>query len=201
MISRQITAECFAEQKYDLPDGGRWAELLCGEVVIHEPPTTDHGTAVLNLSRALAVWLEQTRDGYVCFEPGLIISRDPDTVLCPSIGYFHEGDGWEEMDKVVTTTRPVLIIEVASTPDRRQAIPQRLELYRTAGCRLFWVIDPGSRQIAIHTPAGLVEVLKSGDTLTSRPAWTTPETTRPLLPGFSLPVDAVFQLPDWWTGV
>ncbi len=44
-----ITAEEFADTRYELPDGGRWSQLAGGVVVSLEPPDLSHGTAVMNL--------------------------------------------------------------------------------------------------------------------------------------------------------
>ena len=83
-----LSAEEFAEQKFDFGDGGRWVELVAGKVVSLEPPNAAHGTTVLNLSKALARYLLEAPDGYACFELGLLVARDPDTVRCPALSYL-----------------------------------------------------------------------------------------------------------------
>lgn len=199
MIARSMTAEQFAEEKFDLADGGRWAELIAGEPVILEPPTTEHGTAVMNLSRALAAHIDQTRVGYACFELGLIVQRNPDTVLSPAISYFLTGDRWAEMDKVVTESCPSLVIEVASTPDRRRSIQDRVSAYRSHGASLIWVVDTQQRQISIHSGDDRVDVLGTDDSLVPRDAWVTSDGTS-VLAGFRLSLAEVFAEPDWWVG-
>jgi Uma2 family endonuclease len=199
MIARSMTAEQFAEQKFELADGGRWAELIAGEPVVLDPPTPEHGTAVMNLSRALAAHIERTRAGYACFELGLIVQRDPDTVLNPAISYFVNGDRWAEMDKIVTESCPALAIEVASTPDRRRSLPDRVAAYRTQGASMIWVVDPQQRRISVHSRDGQADVLQIDDSLVSDSAWTTDDGTG-ILTGFSLPLADIFAEPDWWTG-
>lgn len=199
MIARSMTAEQFAEEKFELADGGRWAELIAGEPVILEPPTTEHGTAVMNLSRALAAHIDQTRAGYACFELGLIVQRAPDTVLSPAISYFLTGDRWAEMDKIVTESCPSVVIEVASTPDRQRSITDRVAAYRTHGATLIWVVDPQQRRISIHSGDESVDVLNMHDSLVPGDAWQTNDGAA-ILAGFSLPLAKVFAEPDWWTG-
>ena len=53
-----ITAAEFASQKQDLPESGRWHELHDGQPVLLSAPDDTHGTIVLNLTRALAVWFQ-----------------------------------------------------------------------------------------------------------------------------------------------
>ncbi|MBI1310383.1 hypothetical protein GC176_03680 [bacterium] len=199
MIARSMTAEQFAEQKFELADGGRWAELIAGEPVILEPPTSEHGTVVMNLSRALAESIEQTRVGYACFELGLIVQRDPDTVLAPAISYFLTGDRWAEMDNVVTESCPSLVVEVASTPDRRRSIANRVAAFRAHGVALIWVVDPHQQQISVYSGTDPVDVLKTDHLLTAGGKWVT-DNGSPILFGFSLPLTDVFAEPDWWTG-
>ena len=199
MIARSMTAEQFAEEKFELADGGQWAELIAGEPVVVEPPTPEHGTAVMNISRALAAYIEQTRVGYACFELGLIVQREPDTVLNPAISYFLSGDRWAEMDKIVTESCPSLVIEVTSTPDRKRSIADRVAAYRTHGAALIWVVDPQQRRISVHSGDDGVNVLSQDDSLVPDDAWLTSDGAA-ILAGFSLPLTDVFAEPDWWTG-
>jgi Uma2 family endonuclease len=199
MIARSMTAEQFAEEKFELADGGQWAELIAGEPVVLEPPTTEHGTAVMNISRALAAHIEQTRVGYACFELGLIVQREPDTVLNPAISYFLSGDRWAEMDKIVTESCPSLVIEVTSTPDRQRSIADRVAAYLTHGAALIWVVDPQQRRISVHSGDDRVDVLGADGSLIPNAAWATADGAA-ILFGFRLPLADVFAEPDWWTG-
>jgi len=200
MIKRIMTAEEFAEQRYDLPEGGRWCELLAGESIALDPPTDEHGTIVMNLSKALAAWIQETRIGYACFELGVVVQRAPDTVLNPPISYFVTGDRWAEMDKIVTETAPALVFEVGSTPGRRRAMKDRVETYRDAGVCVVIVVDPHEKRVAVHKPGEELDVLKPDDELVSRNDWQCEDHEAPLLHGFSVPVDRIFQQPEWWSG-
>jgi len=193
-----MTAEEYADQKYDLPDGGRWSELIAGEPVILEQPSDAHGNVIRNLSRVLAKWIEETQTGYACFELGIIVQRAPDTVLCPAVSYFVAGNRWVETDKVVTDKMPALIIEVASTVDRRRNMPVRISHYRNCGIPVAIVIDPQEQKIAIHTHADRLKVLGREDVLVGQSDWLDRSTASPLLAGFEVPVSDIFQQPEWW---
>ena len=74
-----LTAEEFAETKFDLPERGRWCELVAGDIRQFDPPDGLYGPVVLNLTKALGKHLhgEQSQpssssaDGgsaYACYE-------------------------------------------------------------------------------------------------------------------------------------
>ena len=80
-----MTAEEFIEQRFEFPEAGQWSELEAGQVVHLQPPDVDHGTVVLNLSKALAEFAQSTARGYACFDLGLQLRTNPDTVRFPAI--------------------------------------------------------------------------------------------------------------------
>jgi Uma2 family endonuclease len=198
MIQRIMTAEEFADQKYDLPEGGRWSELIAGEPVILEQPSDAHGNVIRNLSRFLAQWIEEKQVGYACFELGIIVQRAPDTVISPAVSYFVAGNRWDETDKVVTDTKPALIIDVASTVDRRRNMPARISHYRKMGIPVAIVIDPMELKVAVHTGTDQVDVLGRDEVLTPKNDWIDASSENPLLAGLSISVSDIFEQPDWW---
>ena len=121
-----LTAESFDAARYDLPDGGQWAELVRGRVEILTPPEEEHRLVVLHLSKALGSYLTERPDGYPVFDLGLIVARRPDTVRFPAISFFLGGDMFAEADRSITDTRPALVIEIMSSSDRRRSLSDRL---------------------------------------------------------------------------
>jgi Uma2 family endonuclease len=138
-----LTAEQFAqlvdEEDFEL----QRAELVRGKVATLEYPEPVHGVVVLNLSKALAAYFQRARDerGYAAFEIGLIVARNPDTLRRPAVSVFVGGERFAELDRPFTETRPALIIEVASTNDRRRSMRERVESYLGWGVRTVWVAD------------------------------------------------------------
>lgn len=191
MAEPLLTAEQFAAMKFDLPDGGRWTELVRGRIVHLQPPDEGHGNVVYNLSRALSVYFgpHQPTPGYACFELGLRVARDPDTVRCPAACCFIGAERFAEADKIVTDVRPSLVAEIASTNDRRRSLPERVTEYRAWGVELLWIIDPIGRQVQVE-PHGQEAVTLTADQFLSGGS---------VLPGFSLTVARLFAAPDWWT--
>jgi Uma2 family endonuclease len=125
-----LTAEQFAELANDEDFEFQRAELV-------------HGMVVLNLSKALATYLHRSPEeqAYAAFEIGLVVARNPDTVRRPAVSVFAGGERFAELDRTCTETRPALVIEVASTNDRRRDMRDRVESYLDWGVRNVWVAD------------------------------------------------------------
>ncbi len=183
-----LTVERFLEIRFDLPDAGQWAELESGRVRMLEPPSTEHGTVVLNLSKALAEFFTPDQPAYACFDLGLVLRRNPDTVRFPAVSIYTSGDRFAELDRSVTDRRPDLVVEIASDPDRLMRSTERAIDYHGVGISRVWVIDPVAQSVRIH-PAGADEKRLSGkETVTEEE----------LLPGFSVTVQELFREPEWW---
>ncbi|MGE4001440.1 MAG: Uma2 family endonuclease, partial [Planctomycetaceae bacterium] len=120
-----MTAGEFLECRYELPEAGQWSELEAGELVHLQPPDLDHGTVILNLSKAFAEHAQGTRQGYACFDLGLQLTSAPDTVRFPAACYFDAGPRFAESDRQITSTVPALVVELASTADRLRLQPER----------------------------------------------------------------------------
>lgn len=182
--SPHLSVEQYEER---LMEGDRWIELVGGRLIRLEPPDEMHGDVVRNLSRPLAQFLKTSPDVYACFELPLVLVREPATVRCPAVSCFQSADRFSESEKLVTDTMPALVIEVASTNDRRDGMSERVKGYLNAGIRGVWVIDPVTRHLhQFHPPIpGIMsketQVLDGG----------------PILAGFKLPISDLFQQPRW----
>lgn len=188
---KRLTAEQFAMRKHDLPDGGRWVELVAGSVVSLEPPNEIHGNFVLNFSKALAEHLQGAEEaGYACFDLGLVVSRNPDTVRVPQVSYFPSGERFEATDAVVTETPPAVVVEVASTNDRRRSVAARVGEYLHWGVKRVWVADALEQRCLIFRPGQPAEQLTAQKSLSGDP----------FLPGFRVRIADLFAEPPWWRG-
>lgn len=183
-----MTSEQFAEQQYELGDGGRWIELVAGKVVNFQPPDEVHGNVVLNLSKSLANYFQTSDEGYVCFELGLVVRRNPDTVRRPAMCCFTAGQRFAEADKDITETRPSMIVEVASTNDRRRGIKSRVQAYLDWGVELVWVIDTSSSVVYVFQPCVPTVTLRENVLLIGKP----------VLSSYTIPVVDLFAEPKWW---
>ena len=185
---RQLTAEQFLDERHDLPDAGQWAELVEGIPICLSAPDLHHGNTVLNLSKLLADYVQHTEYGYPCFDLGLRVRRDPDTIRFPAVAYFVAGPRFAESDRPYTDAVPKLVVELISTVDRVEQLSSRLADYWRAGVTGAWAIDPAARALQVCDPETAALVLTEQDELRS-----------PLLPGFSASVADLFREPAWWT--
>lgn len=178
-----------AQFEEKLQDGDRWVELIEGRFVRLSPPDDAHGDVVRNLARSLAAYLRKSSDVYACFELPLIVKRSPPTVRCPAAScfQFQPGERFAETDKLLTDTRPVLVIEVASTNERRDAMSNRVQAYLDWGVPTVWVIDPVTRHVHLFQGKNPAQMLKEPQVLLGHPA----------LPGFSIPLSDLFRPPEW----
>lgn len=181
-----MSVEQFLDQRGEMPEGGQWAELHAGAPVFLEPPTVDHGTVVLNLSKALSTYFHSVDAGYACFDLGLHVSRQPDTVYFPAVSVFLKGPRFEESDNAVTVTVPAMVIDVLSTPDRQQGVEHRLALYQAWGVPAVWLIHQKAKTVQIYDSRG--ERTLNAEMMIE---------DIDLLPGFRVPVIELFTIPDW----
>lgn len=180
------TAEEFDSNRFDLPDSGRWHELESGELLALEPPESLHGAVVLNLTRAIGDWLHAnaaTVNGYTAFDLGLIVARCPDTVLRPPISYFSGGSRFAQCGETLTNEVPRLVVEVASTNDRRTRMRERVRDYLALGVDTIWVFDTDRIEMNVMKKTEASQLLGKHRLLRAQE----------LMPGFSVQVGDLFH--------
>jgi Uma2 family endonuclease len=186
--SALLTAEDFAARIAEDDLGWQWAELVGGQVASLEPPDLLHGAVVLNLTKALATYLQSNPDesGYACFELGVVVSRSPDTVRRPPVSFFVGGERFAELERRVTDTRPTLVIEIASTNDRRHDMRERVESYLKWGVRTVWVVDTAEKSVHVLASAGPPRVFSAGQQVPGQP----------IFGDFQVGVTQLFEMPQ-----
>ncbi|NNJ24574.1 Uma2 family endonuclease [Alienimonas chondri] len=187
-----MDAATFAANRADLPEGGRWTELIAGDPVMFSPPEPLHGTFVLNLSKALA---EATAKGAragrqgagAVFETGLQTAEDPDTVRFPAACLFARGV-FDQMDLEIVDDVPSVVVEIPGTPDRRREVGRRIEEYHATGVGTIWIADLAEETVNVVAPHESPTTLGGSDRLTTE-----------VLPAFAPTVEELFAEPVWWT--
>ncbi len=184
-----LSAEEFLETRYELPESGQWAELEAGRVSLLQPPDLDYGNTVLNLSKALADYIQTHQLGYACFDLGMLMETEPDTIRYPAVCYFLSGPRFAETDKFYTERIPAVIMELTSTSDRREKGAARAQAYLEWGVQSVWLIDPSPRHVRVSDQSGRQQLYEEADTLRL------PD----LLPHFACEVRTLFTEPQWWS--
>ncbi|QDT39395.1 Uma2 family endonuclease [Stratiformator vulcanicus] len=185
----QVTAEEFSSTRHELPDGGRWTELVEGRPVVLDPPDEIYGTIVLNLSKAIGTAMRADRsiDAAPCFDLGIQTLHDPDTIRFPAAVAFRGGDRFGEVGEVIADRVPEVAIEIAADPQRRLHCAERILEYHDAGVGAVWVIDPHEQALTIAPREGLPAIYREDD---------------PLVPLIDLElavtIEDLFAIPKWY---
>ena len=162
-------------------------ELIGGELFVSRAPGIPHQRVILNLEISLSAYLSHNPIGILVPGAGAIFS-DYDAVI-PDLTFVRK----ERWDQVVTgekfTGAVDLVIEVMSpgTANRQRDLTAKRELYAKYGVEEYWIVDSENRQVLIYRLQG--ETLEEMTVLTDKD-----EITSAVLPGFQLPVRAIFNL-------
>lgn len=175
------------EYLHRLEEGDRWIEMVQGRLIRLAPPDEQHGNVVRNLSQALSRHLRKQPTHYLCFELALLVSPANNTIRAPAMSAFPTSSGLVELDNLLTETVPELVIEVASSNDRRDSMSERIRGYQTWGVPHIWVFDPESQHAHLFSAQESPRMLKETESLTSRT----------LLPGFEVLIGDLFRDPAW----
>jgi len=164
---------------------GRRLELVEGEVVVHEPAWM-HGDAQERIAFALGQWTRAAA-GRGRAHPPVDVKLDDRNVHAPDVVWYREGRV-PARDDQPPYPPPDLAVEVRSRSTWRYDIGAKKRNYERHGVAELWLVDIAAdvvlvfRRSSAAAPAfDVSEELDAGATLTS-----------PLLPGFALPVAAIF---------
>lgn len=160
-----------------LPESMSKVELIDGEVFLGSTPSVEHQRIVARLGAALHAW-SRANPPYEAFLGPLDIRFGEDRILQTDLVVFSEA-----VDRSAGPIRqcPTLCIEVLSGSNRSHDLVTKRFVYAAAGVPEYWIIDPNG-SVERWRGDGLSEGAAVVDALSS-----------PLLPGFELPIDALFR--------
>jgi Uma2 family endonuclease len=182
------TAQMTAAEFLALPEdpGRRW-ELIDGELVVSEP-TRMHNESQGCIYAALRTWARAAADrGWVGLP--LDVQLDETNVHVPDVAWYRRERAPRRGDPVPYPV-PDLAVEVRSASTWRFNIGRKKQNYERFGVGELWLVDTAAnvvfafrRSVADVTRFDISIEFNAGEALTS-----------PLLPGFSLPVNEIFEL-------
>ena len=146
------------------------------------PASYQHGRVIVNLASPLDNHVLAHGLGVVvAAETGFLLSRDPDTVRAPDIGFLvTERSAGPE--RGYYPGAPDLAVEVLSPDDRPGYVREKVAEWLEAGARAVWVVDPRRRTVVVHDQLQDPITLEQDDNLQGGD----------LLPGFAIPVRNIF---------
>jgi Uma2 family endonuclease len=181
-----MTAEEFYDWSQRWENRDRNFELEAGKVI--ELPLTGmrEGVVCANVCAILAGYVKAIRTGHVCSNNvGLIVARNPDTVLGPDVSVFMERRKFAELGIGYLTRMPAMAIEVLSPHDTAAKMMRRAATLLDCGVAMVWLIDPEEESIRVHRLNQPVLALHGDDELTGQE----------ILPGFCCKVADFFAMP------
>lgn len=159
-------------------------ELIEGELREMSPTGGSHGSATARLAYHVQNHVYE-RDLGECFssEVGIILGRNPDTVLAPDFAFISAARMPAEVPYGFLPIVPDLVVETRSPGDTPRAVQAKMERWIAAGVRLAWDVDPRSQVVTAYQPGLPASTHGVGDTLSGGD----------VLPGLSLPVRQIFR--------
>jgi Uma2 family endonuclease len=180
---RRLTAREFLA----IPEDGKRHELIDGVHYVTPTPNVPHQELVGRLFLSIGVFLAERRHlGRVILSPMDVVLSDADVVE-PDL-LVVSGDQQGIITRANLQGAPALAVEVLSPSTRRRDERVKRRLFDEHGVREYWLVDPDARAITVYRrapdgsfPQVALLVADRGDQLGT-----------PLLPGWTLPLPALF---------
>ena len=165
---------------------GLW-ELADGELYEMPPPNIDHQELIGFLYWMVRAHLNVTTPRLGRVMQGVGVALSESMMLIPDLAFVRaEREGILRPNYI--DGAPDLVVEALSTNRRRDLVMKR-RWYAAAGIPEYWIIDPINDTLTVLELSGAKHVeratLGRSDTLTT-----------PVIPGFELPLEALFSNPD-----
>ncbi len=148
---RLFTAADLAVMPTHLPSGDIDYELDHGKLVIMVPPGELHASVQLYIGAELINQGQRKRHGRGYSEVGIVLSRNPDTVLGADLAFVAKKNlPVRKSREGYLETIPDLVVEIRSKNDTLAELERKAGQYLAAGVEIVLVIDPAAKSIAEH---------------------------------------------------
>jgi Uma2 family endonuclease len=177
-----LTSDQFLALPEELDQNGNRIkdELIGGEVVKMAYPSLPHDLAKNRINRILTRYLDSRPElGLLSLvEIGALVSScdafAPDVCIATL-------ERLSRVDRIFQGA-PEIAIEVVSPSDTAKHLERKVDAYLQGGAKSVWIVFPEARSVTVHTHES-VRKLRADQCITD-----------PLLPGFSSPIAAFFEL-------
>lgn len=132
-----------------LPEDIR-AELIDGELFIRmEAPETDHQAILMAISLQVGLYIEIKKGKCRVFPGplGVYIKKDKHNFVEPDVTLICDD---EKLDRKGCHGAPDFVVEVVSPSNRKMDYVRKLALYREAGVREYWIVDPKYKRVTVY---------------------------------------------------
>lgn len=132
----------------NLPDGIR-AELIDGQIYYMAPPNTTHQRILSYLNTEISIYI-RSKNGLCEVFPApfaVFLNADDEQYIEPDISIIC--DSYKLNDKGCIGA-PDWTVEIVSPSSKRMDYYTKLYLYKTAGVREYWIIDPLKQAVIVY---------------------------------------------------
>jgi len=159
-----LTAEAFYDWLCHVENEDKHYELDRGQVVEQPLCGVRHGFVCANVAGILGNHARQKRSGYVCCNnTGIVVERNPDTVLGPDVAYFAGGGTTADLGWFFALDPPALVVEVYSPHDSISRMDRRLSRFLEFGVPTAWLIESDEKTITVYRAGHNHRVLNETD--------------------------------------
>ncbi|GAB3642223.1 Uma2 family endonuclease [Spirosoma arcticum] len=162
------------------------AEFINGEVIMHSPVKRRHLRASGNLTTLLRVYVQVNNLGEVDTEKALVVLTRNDYE--PDICFWRKEVADEFDDETMKHPAPDLVVEILSKGTAKRDRGIKFEDYASHGVREYWLVDPIRQTVEQFR---LDEKFMAFDAVGN--LHLTDALTALTVPGFSIPVRAIFE--------
>ncbi len=156
-----------AEEFLTFPETLHKPELVKGEIVTMAPVGGYHGDTQRKLAMLMGLHVDRGSYGALVVELGFRLTADPDTVRAPDVSFISaEQLRTTPLSAGFYPGHPDIAAEVVSPGDTATQLDAKVQDYLRAGTRLVWVVNPGTRSVAVYSPDGPARILGADDVLT-----------------------------------
>ncbi|TDE12889.1 Uma2 family endonuclease [Dyadobacter psychrotolerans] len=131
-----------------------------GNIIVMAPTGSDTGFYNSDINGQIWHWNRSNGAGYV-FDSSAGFTLPNGAVRSPDVSWIAR-DKWEALSKTdqnkFAHICPDLVVEVMSSSDSISELKNKMEEYRSNGCRLGWLIDRAGKQVHIYRADGSVEI-------------------------------------------
>jgi Uma2 family endonuclease len=169
---------------WQLPETGRRYQLINGDLYMAPAPNRFHQDISRTIEFEILKYLEREPKGIIYDAPFDVVLTDLN-VFQPDLAFFSR-ERRDVLTEKGAEGAPDLVIEILSASTARLDLDQKRIVYARTGVSELWIVNPDTLEIQVFDlrvdPDLPAATLRQNDLLRSR-----------FLPGFELPVSAVFQ--------
>jgi Uma2 family endonuclease len=183
-VTRLFTAADLAVMPAEFPSGPVDFELYLGRLIPMSPTGRRHGNLQSRIAKALVLQGEDNGHGSAHTEVGVLISRNPDTVVGPDASFVTaRQQPIRESPEGYLVTVPELVVEIRSKNDTAAYLDRKVTDYLKAGVKVAWIVDPDANTVVEHRSGVSPKTFSTSDTLACDD----------IIPGFRLTLAELFK--------